>query len=284
MSLRLLELLGVIVIFQLLFIAFFLFTHPKGKRLSNALLGSFFGAVALNMFDGLYVLTGWADANPHLAFIGGSCSFLFGPLLYFYTQSVVYREYRLPRTAVLHALPFLLVTGLTGYYEFALAVIIAALFYFTNGIIFKALRQPEIFGGVAPGEVAPEAVKPAKYASSALMAPERESHLAGRRRWMETQKPYLNPDLTIEELSGQVPVKVLSQVINESLGQNFFDFVNTYRVEEAKQLLTNARDPKITVLEVMYQAGFNSKSSFNTAFMKIALTTPSAYKKGVKGE
>ena len=48
MSLRLLELLGVIVIFQLLFIAFFLFTHPKGKRLSNGLLGGFFGCVALN--------------------------------------------------------------------------------------------------------------------------------------------------------------------------------------------------------------------------------------------
>jgi AraC-like DNA-binding protein len=98
---------------------------------------------------------------------------------------------------------------------------------------------------------------------------------------MDTQKPYLDPDLTIEGLSGQldVPVKVLSQVINESLGQNFFDFVNTYRVEEAKRLLNNPRDPKVTVLEVMYQAGFNSKSSFNTAFKKIALTTPSAYKK-----
>jgi AraC-like DNA-binding protein len=86
-------------------------------------------------------------------------------------------------------------------------------------------------------------------------------------------------------LSGQlsVPVKVLSQVINESLGQNFFDFVNTYRVEEAKKLLTDARNPKITVLEVMYQAGFNSKSSFNTAFKKIALTTPSAYKKRALG-
>ncbi len=308
---------------------------------------------------------------------------LFGPLLYFYTQSVVYRDYRLPRTAVLHALPFLLVTGLTvvvyhaqplpaklfilaarkrydnpwlvvalsfagyaqivayivgalrtvrryrqalrerfsrtdavnlhwltstlrgfmlsllfaflytsvqltpftGYYEVPLAVIIVALFYFINGVIFKALRQPEIFGGVAPEEVAPEAAKPVKYALSALTGPERESHLAGLRRWMETQKPYLNPDLTIEELSSQlaVPVKVLSQVINESLGQNFFDFVNTYRVEEAKQLLTHARDPKITVLEVMYQAGFNSKSSFNTAFKKIALTTPSEYKKQVRG-
>ena len=379
MSLRLLELLGVIVIFQLLFIAFFLFTHRKGKRLSNGLLGGFFLSVALNMFDGLYVLTGWADANPHLAFIGGSCSFLFGPLLYFYTQSVVYLDYRLPRTAGLHAVPFLLVTGLivvvyhaqplpaklfilaarkrydnpwlvfalsfagyaqivayivlalrtvrgyrqalrerfsrtdavnlhwltstlrgfmlsllfafgytsvqltpfTGYYEIPLAVIIVALFYFINGIIFKALRQPEIFGGMAPEEAAPEAAKPVRYASSALTAPERESHLAGLRTWMDTQKPYLDPDLTIEGLSGQldVPVKVLSQVINESLGQNFFDFVNTYRVEEAKRLLNNPRDPKTTVLEVMYQAGFNSKSSFNTAFKKIALTTPSEYKK-----
>jgi hypothetical protein len=85
MSLRLLELLGVMVIFQLLFTAFFLFTHRKGKRLSNGLPGGFFLAVGLNMFDGLYVITGWADAKPHLAFIGGSCSFLFGPLLYFYT-------------------------------------------------------------------------------------------------------------------------------------------------------------------------------------------------------
>jgi AraC-like DNA-binding protein len=51
-----------------------------------------------------------------------------------------------------------------------------------------------------------------------------------------------------------VSVKVLSRVINESLGQSFFYFVNTYRVEEAKQLLTNARDPKITVPEVMDQA------------------------------
>jgi AraC-like DNA-binding protein len=91
----------------------------------------------------------------------------------------------------------------------------------------------------------------------------------------------LNPDLAIEELSGQlsVPVKVLSRVINESLGQSFFYFVNTYRVEEAKQLLTNASDPKITVPEVMDQAGFNSKSSSNTAFKKIALTTPGDYKK-----
>jgi AraC-like DNA-binding protein len=176
-------------------------------------------------------------------------------------------------------------TPFTGYYEMPLAVIIVALFYFINGIIFKALRQPEIFGGLPPEEVVPEAAKPIKYASSALTAAERESHLASLRTWMDAQKPYLDPDLTIEALSGQlaVPVKVLSQVINESLGQNFFDFVNTYRVEEAKKLLTDARDPKITVLEVMYQAGFNSKSSFNTAFKKIARTTPSAYKKKVLG-
>jgi AraC-like DNA-binding protein len=161
-------------------------------------------------------------------------------------------------------------TPFTGYYEIPLAVIIVALFYFINGLIFKALRQPEIFGGVAPEEVVAETAKLAKYASSALTAPERESHLACLRTWMDTQKSYLDPDLTIEGLSGQldVPVKVLSQVTNESPGQNFFDFVNTYRVEEAKRLLHNPRDPKITVLEVMYQAGFK----------KVALTTPSAYK------
>ena len=68
-------------------------------------------------------------------------------------------------------------------------------------------------------------------------------------------------------------------MINETVGQNFFDFVNRYRIEEAKKLLANPADKKITVLEVLYEVGFNSKSSFNTLFKKHTGLTPSEFKK-----
>ena len=87
--------------------------------------------------------------------------------------------------------------------------------------------------------------------------------------------------MTLEQLAGQLSIrpKMLSQVINESLQQNFFDFINRYRIEAAKKLLTNPADKKITVLEVLYEVGFNSKSSFNTIFKKHTGLTPSEFKK-----
>jgi AraC-like DNA-binding protein len=98
---------------------------------------------------------------------------------------------------------------------------------------------------------------------------------------MQSAKPYLEPELTLDELATQLSVKpkMLSQTINELLRQNFFEFINHYRIEEAKRLLTNPKDKKITVLEVMYEVGFNSKSSFNTIFKKNTGLTPSEFKK-----
>jgi len=67
-------------------------------------------------------------------------------------------------------------------------------------------------------------------------------------------------------------------VINENTGQNFFDFVNRYRIGEAKRMLTDPTDKKITVQEILYVVGFNSKSSFNTLFKKYTGVTPSEFK------
>ena len=98
---------------------------------------------------------------------------------------------------------------------------------------------------------------------------------------MQSTKPYLEPELTLDVLASQLSVKskFLSQTINELLQQNFFEFINNYRISEAKRLLTNPKDKKITVLEVMYEVGFNSKSSFNTLFKKDTGITPSEFKK-----
>jgi len=58
-------------------------------------------------------------------------------------------------------------------------------------------------------------------------------------------------------------------VINHYLKKHFFDFVNEYRINAAAEILKNPSNNKLTVLEILYDVGFNSKSSFNTAFKKI---------------
>lgn len=68
--------------------------------------------------------------------------------------------------------------------------------------------------------------------------------------------------------------------INRIMGQHFFDLVNSYRVHlAAEMLITNDEQQQKTVLEILYEVGFNSKSSFNTAFKKHLLITPSQYRK-----
>ncbi len=102
---------------------------------------------------------------------------------------------------------------------------------------------------------------------------------------MQTKKPYLEPELTLEQLASRLSLKprVLSQAINEILEQNFYDFINRHRIEEASRLLTNPKDEKITVQEVFYEVGFNSKSSFNTLFKKYTGLTPTAFRKKQSG-
>lgn len=63
------------------------------------------------------------------------------------------------------------------------------------------------------------------------------------------------------------------------LNKHFFDFVNEYRIEKAKELLTHPERKEYTVLEILYEVGFNSKSSFNTAFKKRTGLTPTEYRR-----
>jgi AraC-like DNA-binding protein len=97
---------------------------------------------------------------------------------------------------------------------------------------------------------------------------------------MSERRPFLDPDLTLARLSDQVAMtpREVSELINQSAGVHFFDFVNGYRIQHAQSLLISPERPAIT--EVMHASGFNSKSSFNTAFKKHAGMTPSAYRSG----
>ena len=80
---------------------------------------------------------------------------------------------------------------------------------------------------------------------------------------MKEEKPFADEDLTLQSFAEELEIKShqLSQILNEILGKNFFQFVNGYRIEEAKNLLKEERERNI--LWVAYAVGFNSKSSFN---------------------
>jgi AraC-like DNA-binding protein len=117
-----------------------------------------------------------------------------------------------------------------------------------------------------------------KYKSSTLTSDQREATLEKLKSIMETEKPFLQSDFSLPQLADRLKlsVHIVSQVINDGLGKSFFEMAAEYRVETAKQLLKD--QPNIKIEEIAEQVGYNSKSSFNTAFKKITGKTPSEFR------
>ncbi|MFK7979943.1 MAG: helix-turn-helix domain-containing protein [Saprospiraceae bacterium] len=113
---------------------------------------------------------------------------------------------------------------------------------------------------------------------------QKDKYIKKLEGYMVVHKPHLEPELTLAQLSKQIkiPTHYLSQVINEKLACNFLDFVNRYRIEDAKQKLTDAKYSHYTIISIAYEAGFNAKSTFYAAFKKQTGMTPSQYRKQAK--
>lgn len=96
--------------------------------------------------------------------------------------------------------------------------------------------------------------------------------------YVEAEQPFLNPDLTLASLSDQVAMtpREVSELLNQSLGLHFFDFINGHRIGFAQKRLIES--PKKSILQILMESGFNSKSSFNTAFKKHVGMTPSTFR------
>lgn len=97
---------------------------------------------------------------------------------------------------------------------------------------------------------------------------------------MNTRRPYLDSELNLIKLAEILSVSThqMSYVINTGFQKNFFQYVNEFRVEYAKQLLKDSNS-KLSILGIAYESGFNSKTSFNTTFKKVTGQTPSEFKK-----
>lgn len=106
-------------------------------------------------------------------------------------------------------------------------------------------------------------------------------HVEAIEQAMSAKKLYLDSDLTLDSLSQALSLspKTVSNVINRHYQCNFFEFINGYRLNEAKRLMTSEQYEKCTILDIMHQTGFNSKATFNAFFKKKVGMTPRQFRK-----
>jgi len=139
---------------------------------------------------------------------------------------------------------------------------------------FKGILQRDIFNPI-------DAV-PASTPSPAAAKPDARL-IAAVITYMQEKKPYLDAELTLSTLAKNLDMSrsQLSQLINDGIGENFYDFVNKYRVEEVKRLMTDPAVKNFNLLGIALEAGFKSKSTFNLIFKRFTGLTPTEYRKNV---
>ncbi len=150
-------------------------------------------------------------------------------------------------------------------------------------IAVTAMVQPEIFNRVRiierSGAGGDDAIDP-KYEKFRLPEKKEKEHAERLRRYMNEEKPYLQEDLTLQDLADELSLSThhVSMLLNIHFKQNFYSFINSYRVEEVKRKLALPENRGQSILAIAYSAGFNSKSSFNTVFKKLTGMTPKEYR------
>ena len=169
----------------------------------------------------------------------------------------------------------IVVSPLLGAVEIPLQVSLAVLFTFVSIQHFYVGWH-----GLAQIQVVNEPTI-AKSDKPRLSTDELAESMSALFRHMEERRPYLKGELTLVELAEQLGWSRyrLSAVLNEGVKKSLFDFINAYRVAEVKRQLRKPKYGTVTLLSVALDAGFNSKTTFNTVFKKFEGMSPSQFRK-----
>ncbi|MEM8889341.1 MAG: helix-turn-helix domain-containing protein [Bacteroidota bacterium] len=137
---------------------------------------------------------------------------------------------------------------------------------------YRALMQPEIT------EVVKSVIK---YQSSQIDPQELEEMKEKLIASIEGEKLYMQPELNMQSLSSitAIPPHKISQILSKGLRSNFYELINSYRIEEVKRYLKDSKLDNRTILSLAYDAGFNSKNAFYKAFKEATGMSPSEFRK-----
>lgn len=143
------------------------------------------------------------------------------------------------------------------------------MFIFINALVFISIRYTHLFGVLTTLKN--------DHDSAPEFTPEQVQRV---ERLMNEEHAFLEPDISVETLArrASLPERTLSRILNQHFGKNFFEFINGFRVQEAKRLLSAPEYQHWSILEVLAEAGFTSKSTFNAIFKKQVGKTPSQYR------
>ena len=181
--------------------------------------------------------------------------------------------------AVLVPISALTVGGVIGLSVHLMQVLVElanVVFLFILG--FYGFKQTTIFSNLDLAKSI-DVKEPVSYERSGLSKEQAAHYHQQLLALMKEKRPYLNGELSAGELAQQLNISVnhLSQVLNTVQRQNFFDFVNGYRVRQVIEKMKDPRNQHLTLLAIALDSGFNSKTSFNTIFKKATNQTPSRY-------
>lgn len=184
----------------------------------------------------------------------------------------------------------------TGIDLFTLAYLVLVVVIYI--ISYSAIRSPEIYK-LDESQIKVISIKRQAERSGVLRSINRELTLVKNQKdtepesgvsvnrelndklisYMEAEKPYLNPELSLSELAEKVNLtrNQLSNTINQNHQMNFYEFINQYRIIEVKRLMEDTAKKHLKLISLAYDAGFNSKASFNRIFKQMTEMTPSQY-------
>jgi len=222
------------------------------KRYRNKLLNEYSYQIQVN----LYWLS-WITVGAVALWIIATCGFIFNATNDVH-KTLLYDYY---------------VLSFLGVFLFVLAIVA-----FTKTDIFTVTKEDTIPVKVDFSDEIDE-IETAKESNNNF-----KLELERLQKTMDEEKPFLDPLLSINKLAliSKIPQYKISKILNSELNQNFYDYVNGYRITEIKERLENGEAEEFSILGVAMDSGFNSKASFNRVFKKVTGMTPSSYLKSIK--
>lgn len=161
-----------------------------------------------------------------------------------------------------------------------------SLTFFTAYYAYRYIKQIEIFHlrKETTLQLSATAV-PTKYANSSLTLAEMENIQAAVLTLLKEEEAFLDEELTLAKLAQRLAVssQKVSETLNRCMKQSFYDLVNTFRIERAKDLLLDPAYDHLSIEGIAYECGFKSRSTFFKFFKKIVGSTPTAFKKAAQG-